>query len=195
MSSPITRLPRVSMFAWSASVDGRINQYWRVAVLAAVTDWFTKWFVVGHYTMGREHTFADRLSLFVTFNTGSAGGVMFGEHTVSVNVLVTIVALVLISMVVRDLSAVDPRASVALGLVAGGASGNLASMLFGPPGVADFIAVRFSHQTTVILNIADLALWTGALLLLPVVFRLVMAIRAEKQRFGRRVEGRTESRA
>ena len=88
---------------------------------------------------------------------------------------------VLITAVASSLIAVDRRATVALGLIAGGAIGNLASMLAGPEGVADFIALQLWSDLTIVMNVADLALWFGALSLVPVVVTLVKAIRAERR--------------
>ncbi len=136
----------------------------------------------------------ERLSLMLVYNTGSAGGVMIGPYTWHVNVLATAAAILLITSAAKALIAVDRRATLALGLVAGGAAGNLASMLLGPEGVADFLAIALGADTTIVVNGADLALWAGALLLMPVGVSLVNAIRAE-HRGVRRVERRGTGRA
>jgi lipoprotein signal peptidase len=86
----------------------------------------------------------------------------------------------MVTRIVAPLAAVDPRATLALSLVTGGAIGNLASMLAGPEGVADFLAVRIGDATTIVMNGADLLLWSGALMLVPVVARLVRAVRSER---------------
>ncbi len=116
-------------------------------------------------------------SLMVVFNTGGAGGVTVGPYTWHLNVLVTMVAIALISSIAASLIRVDRKALAPLCLVAGGAMGNLSSMLWGPAGVADFLAYRLPRGTSIVMNVADLALWSGALLLLPVVMTLVRAIR------------------
>ncbi|MBL0169744.1 MAG: signal peptidase II [Gemmatimonadaceae bacterium] len=92
----------------------------------------------------------------------------------------TLAAIAMVVRIVSPLAAVDPRATLALGLLTGGAFGNLASMLTGPEGVADFLAVQLGDSATVVMNVADLLLWGGALLLVPVVVRLVSAVRAER---------------
>ena len=127
--------------------------------------------------------FSDRFSLFVVFNTGSAGGVQVGPYTWQLNVLVTLLAVGLIASVVQAMATIDRRAIRALSLVAGGAVGNLLSMLFGPEGVADFLAIRLTGETTIVANVADFALWAGAAMLAPVallLFRLARAERAER---------------
>ena len=124
--------------------------------------------------------FSDRFSLFVVFNTGSAGGVEVGPYTWQLNVLVTLLAVGLIASVVQAMAAVDRRATRALAFVAGGAVGNLLSMLFGPEGVADFLAIRLTSDTTIVANVADFALWAGAAMLAPVALLLLRMARAER---------------
>jgi signal peptidase II len=154
--------------------------YTMVASLTAAVDLASK--QVAFATIGLDGAVPlyGRFALMPVFNTGSAGGVMIGPWTWQINVLVTLAALVLITSVVHPLRAISPRATLALGLVAGGAIGNLLSMIAGPEGVADFLAVTLAGDTTIVMNVADLALWGGALLLLPVVTALVRAIRAER---------------
>jgi lipoprotein signal peptidase len=74
-----------------------------------------------------------------------------------------------------------------MGLVAGGALGNLASIVGGAHGVPDFLALRLS-EAWVIFNVADVGLWIGAALLVPVVLGLMRIIRAER-RASRRAVG------
>lgn len=154
--------------------------YLGFALLAAAADLITKQIATSTIAIGDVIPMIDRLSLMVVYNTGSAGGVMIGPYTWHYNVLVTFAALVLITVVAPSLIAIDRTARLSLGLVAGGAIGNLASMLFGPEGVADFLALRLRGDTTIVMNVADLELWVGALLLLPVVMTLIRAIRAER---------------
>jgi signal peptidase II len=96
-------------------------------------------------------------------------------------VLVTLLAIGMVLIVVRPLSAVDTRATTGLGLVSGGAMGNLASIMAGPAGVADFIGIRLSGDTTMVANIADFFLWGGALLLIPVCATLARMAHLERR--------------
>ena len=177
--SPISR-----RFRLMSDSDRIVAQYLGIAFASAAIDWLTKFIVVSVFGDGGGAPLWDRLSVLVTYNTGSAGGVMVGPFTWHLNVVVTAIALALITTIVRQLAMVDPHAAKALGLVAGGALANMGSMLLGPEGVADFFAIRISTDTTIVMNFADAALWAGALLLIPVVVRLVQAIRAEKRPSG-----------
>jgi len=157
--------------------------YVAIAAAAAAADLLTKQAAVS--LLGdRVVPLLDRLALMLVWNMGGAGGVMVGPYTWQLNVITTVMAIALISFVATALAAVDRRATLALGLISGGALGNLASMLAGPEGVADFLAVQFSSELTIVMNVADLALWFGALSLGPVVVTLVKAIRAERRASG-----------
>ena len=153
-----------------------------IGMTAAVAgiDLMSKEIAVGSLGSTEVVTFTDRFSLFVVFNTGSAGGIHVGPYTWQLNVLVTLLAVGLIASVVQAMAAVDRRATRALSLVAGGAVGNLLSMLFGPEGVADFLGIRLTSDTTIVANLADFALWAGAVMLAPVALRLLRLARAER---------------
>lgn len=156
-----------------------LTVYTAVAVVAGLADWGTKAMAV-HFLTGNSQLLGSRFALHLVFNTGGAGGMSWGPHTWLINVLLTLLAVVMISVVVGPLAAIDHRASWALGLVAGGATGNLVSMVSGQNGVADFLAVRF-NDSALVANVADLVLWTGALMLVPIVGSLLRAIRVERR--------------
>ena len=122
----------------------------------------------------------DRFSLFLVFNTGLAGGASIGPWTWLVNALGTIATVGMVVGVVVPLARVDHRAAAAMGMVAGGALGNLASILGEARGVPDFLALRLS-DAWVIFNVADIGLWVGALLLVPVVIGLAQLVAAERR--------------
>jgi signal peptidase II len=150
------------------------------AAIAAGLDLLTKEIATRSLTDGRMVDLTNRLSLMLVYNTGTAGGFNIGPFTFALNVLVTIGAIAMILRIVRPLAAVDPRAAMSLGLLTGGAIGNLSSMLVGPAGVADFLALELGNSATVVMNVADLMLWGGALMLVPVVARLISLVRLER---------------
>lgn len=175
--SPSTATTTYSTIAPAVSVRVR---FLMVVALAALADLLTKALATSLLGDGDSVRLSSRLAFMLVYNTGGAGGVMIGPYTWALNILVTVVAIVMIARVVTPLAAVDGRATLALGLVTGGAAGNLASMLAGPAGVADFVAVRLSQSMSIVLNVADLMLWSGAVMLLPVVVRLVGLVWAER---------------
>ena len=155
-----------------------------LAAVVAGIDLLSKAVAAGALSNARVVTLGERIGFMLVYNTGTAGGLSIGPYTWAVNVLVTLGAIAMVLRIVQALADVDPRSTLPLALVTGGAAGNLASMMVGPQGVADFIAVQITQSSTMILNVADLFLWSGALLLVPVVVRLVNAVRAEQRNRG-----------
>lgn len=145
-----------------------MRRYFGIAVAACGVDLLTKAIAVRSLGETGLVPLTERLSLTLVWNTGAAAGVSIGPYTWLLNVVVTVLALGLVITVVRAMASVDARAVVALGLVSGGALGNLASIVAGPRGVADFFAVRLTDDLTMVANVADLFLWAGALALAPV---------------------------
>ena len=160
--------------------DHAIRRFVGIAVAACGVDLLTKEIAVRSLGETGWVTLTDRLSLTLVWNTGAAGGMSIGPFTALLNVVVTVLALGLVMSVVRAMAAVDTRSTMALGLVSGGALGNLASIVAGPVGVADFLAVRLADDLTMVANVADLFLWAGALTLVPVGATLVRMARAQR---------------
>lgn len=150
---------------------------WAAIVLAL--DLTTKQWAVTSLA-DRAVPLADWFSLFLVFNTGAAGGMSLGPYTWLINIVGTAATVMMVVAVVIPLARVDARASAAMGMVAGGALGNLASLLGEARGVPDFLALRLA-DAFVIFNVADIGLWAGATLLLPVTVGLVRVIRAERR--------------
>ncbi|MGH9149778.1 MAG: signal peptidase II [Acidimicrobiales bacterium] len=126
------------------------------AVLAA--DQLTKDLALRHLAGGPvELVWALRLRL--TFNTGAAFGI--GQGLAPLLVLAGLALLVVLLAAVRRIASA-PMA-VALGLVLGGAVGNLTDRLVRGHGgaVVDFIDLRWWP----VFNLADAAISTGAVLL------------------------------
>lgn len=162
------------------SNDSALRRFVGIAIAAAAVDLLTKEVAVRQLGEHGFYALSERLALMLVWNTGAAGGVSLGPSTWLLNVIVTVLALGLVISVVRPMAAVDPRATMALGLVSGGAVGNLASIVAGPAGVADFLAVRLTPEITMVANVADLFLWTGAAALFPVGATLVRMVRQER---------------
>jgi len=74
----------------------------------------------------------DGVRLAVVLNDQSAFGVSLGRYTWHINLALTVVALLLAVVLCRTLAALDTWAPVMLGLVAGAAIGNLASLITSP---------------------------------------------------------------
>lgn len=157
--------------AGSEAVGGR--RLLAVPLLAAVVvaaDQLSKSWAL-HHTLGGRHVLWT-LWLDLTFNTGAAFGLGHGiTPLVEAAVVVVIVAFVLLGRRAAR-SATWPTA-VAVGLVLGGAAGNLCDRVFrhipGHPGaVIDFIdAVRVGQSDWwPVFNVADSCITVGVVVLL-----------------------------
>jgi signal peptidase II len=159
---------------------------WTALVLAL--DLGTKHWAVASL-MDEFVAIADVFALFLVFNTGAAGGVSLGPHTWLINVLGTAITVLLVAGVVAPLARFDRRAPLAMGLVAGGALGNLTSLVSETRGVPDFLALRLP-EAWIVFNVADIGLWVGAGVLVPVTAGLVRFVRAERAQRGALTEAR-----
>lgn len=164
------------------------RRYWdsrfaACALIASAVDLATKQLAVS-FLGGREIEITERLGLLLVWNTGATGGYELPPVLWYLNVAMTAIAVLIMSAIAADLGRFHRLGAIALGIVTGGALGNLASMVAGPAGVADFVALHLSDRS-IIFNLADVALCSGAALLIPVVFLLARAIRAEREQKSR----------
>lgn len=152
----------------------------RIATLVALGDLMTK--QVALLWVG---TLDPRVSSVVRFgvvhNDKGAFGLTAGDYTFELSLALTLAAIVLIVPVARDLARIDDRASAALGLIAGGAIGNLVSLLLTPAGVIDFIAVQRADGAGIVLNVADVAAYAGVAMLMRTAGIVIGAIRRNRK--------------
>ncbi|MEW5915332.1 MAG: signal peptidase II [Gemmatimonadota bacterium] len=149
----------------------------RVALLVAAGDLLTKQAAV-IMLASEDYVYTDWLRLTLVHNDAGAFGLSLGAYAFQVNVLVKLAAIVLMLAACRDLARIDKDAPVALGLIVGGALGNLGSLLLHPAGVVDFIAVGIGPGEELVLNGADLAAYGGLALLGRTVWRVIVLARS-----------------
>jgi signal peptidase II len=159
----------------------------RIALLVAVADLLSKALASSLWSERALHL-TNWLSLAVVQNYGGAFGMSAGAYTWQLNLALTLAAIVFVVPVTKDLTRVDPEAPVALGLIVGGALGNLVSLLAPPAGVGDFIAIHWSPTHGLVLNFADIAAYAGLAMILRTGFRiaseLVYQVRRGPERVG-----------
>ena len=160
-------------------------RFFPLLALVAIADLATKAIAVA--LLGGQEAIAlgGPLSLHLVYNTASAGGVWLGAHTRELNMVATGVVIGMLVMLVPVLARLDRHAPTALALMAGGGAGNLASLVSSPRGVPDFLALHHEGGAW-IMNVADLFMFAGLLLLMRTIGVLVLAMRAHgpKQRAG-----------
>lgn len=172
----LTRCRETGDFVIKRSVS--LSKLVKVAALVAAGDLATKW-LASIIWAGNPVRVNDWISMAVIHNHGTAFGLSFGAYTWYLNLALTVGTIAFIIPVTRDLSSIDSSAPRALGLIMGAAVGNLASLLLPPPGVMDFIAVNWRPGHSLVLNVADVAAYTGLAMILRTGVRIAAALRRE----------------
>ena len=138
-----------------------------VAAAVLVVDQLTKWWAVNYLS---DHTvdLIGSVRLALTRNSGGAFGL--GRGFVPMVVLAVVALFVVLVAVGRSIDRTS--VAVALGLVLGGALGNLADRIFRAPGlgrgeVIDFVDLRWWP----VFNAADVAVSVGCVLLILLSLR------------------------
>lgn len=150
------------------SFHPKARAFWPAAFLLLLADCGSKRLAVER--LGAEHSprevVGEAVRFTLTYNPGAAFSLSLGEHSRLIfSVLALIVVAVLLRMY-RDAEPADYPLGASLGLVVGGAMGNLLDRVASARGVVDFIDVGFGSYRFWTFNLADVGVTTGALLLL-----------------------------
>jgi signal peptidase II len=106
------------------------------------------------------------IPLTLAFNRGAAFGLRIGDDSRWFFVPVTVVALVLLGMLLRQADERDYLRLISLSLVVSGAIGNLFDRVRWSRGVVDFIGpVNLGFADFPIFNVADMSISCGAVAL------------------------------
>ena len=140
-----------------------------VAATVVALDQATKWWALVALDGGRSIDLIGTLRMRLVFNRGAAFGL--GSRFAP---LLAILAVVVVVVLVREGGALQGRAArFSLGLVLGGALGNLSDRLFRDGGgflggaVVDFVDLQWWP----VFNVADTAITVGAALLAVAAWR------------------------
>jgi signal peptidase II len=140
--------------------------FWLSALLILSLDVATKY--LAHSEM-REHArrpvLGEWLRLTLLYNPGAAFGLSLGPYSRWLFTALTIVALVILAALYRSAARTDRPRVLALGLVIGGALGNLVNRLWSVRGVVDWIDVGIGEHRWPSFNVADIGVSIGAVLL------------------------------
>lgn len=153
----------------------------RVAALVALGDLMTKQVALLWVGALEPRVTGAAVRFGVVHNDKGAFGLTAGNYTFEVSLALTLAAIVLIVPVARDLARIDHRAPTALGMIAGGAIGNLVSLLLSPAGVVDFIAIQRADGAGIVLNVADIGAYAGVALLMRTTALVVSEIRRKRE--------------
>ena len=146
-----------------------------MTVLVTIGDLVSKSLAVGLWSGERYPLLGRILLIDVVRNPLGAFSTSLCAYTWEINVGATITAILLAMVVCPRLAQLDAIAPSALGMIAGAALGNLASLVTSPAGVPDFLAIVHGHGSLV-LNVADVAAYLGIFCCARLVWTLVRAV-------------------
>ena len=146
--------------------------FWTAAGLVVVLDLITK--IIAEATLLRTPGIAvlgDWFQLRLVYNQGAAFGLHLGPYSRWIFLTVAIIAV----FVLRRMSHTSPPGDIfrqlALGLVAGGAAGNLIDRIRSERGVVDCLDVGVGALRWPTFNVADIAVSCGAIALVISMWR------------------------
>ncbi|TKI54739.1 lipoprotein signal peptidase [Brevibacillus antibioticus] len=140
--------------------------YYLIAAVIIALDQFTKFLVVKYMELGESiPLIADVFHLTSHRNMGAAFGILQNQRWFFI-VITTVVVIGIVISLIR-LGKKQPRASLALSLVLGGAVGNFIDRAMSGQ-VVDFL--NFTLINFPIFNVADMAITIGVGILLLDVF-------------------------
>jgi signal peptidase II len=152
-----------------------------VTVAVLLVDQLSKAWAVRELTPGeRSDLVGDLLGIQLVFNPGAALSIATGMTW-----LLTLVAVVVVAVIVRASRRIGSALwAVALGLLLGGAIGNLVDRMLRDPGVARGHVVDFiAYGDFFVGNVADIAIVVAAVL---IVLAVVLGIHLDGSRDGAR---------
>ena len=141
--------------------------FWCTTILVALLDVVTKEWARNELVpeFVSRPLLGDVLRLTLLYNPGAAFGLHVGEHSRWFFMVLTIVAVVVLVQLYRGTRANDAARVLAIGLVMGGAIGNLVNRIWSTRGVVDFLDVGIGSHRWPAFNVADIGVSVGAALL------------------------------
>jgi signal peptidase II len=149
------------------AAPGGINRVFLAAAVGTVVlDLITK--LVAEATLLRTpgiSVFGDWFQLRLVYNQGAAFGLHVGPYSRWIFFTVALIAVFVLARMSRSSPPGDRFRQLALGLVAGGAIGNLIDRIRSGRGVVDFLDVGVGALRWPTFNVADIAVSCGAIAL------------------------------
>lgn len=147
--------------------------FWGIISLILISDFVTKAMAVdGLLPQHTPHEIlGDYLRLTLVYNPGAAFGLNLGPMSRWIFMALSFVALIILGRLYKATEEGNYLRAFALGLVCGGAAGNLVDRLRSGMGVVDFIDVGVGVHRWPTFNVADMAVSTGAVLLAWVLLK------------------------
>jgi signal peptidase II len=141
--------------------------FWPVVAVVTFIDVVTKSLAVRLLSPQRmpHDVIGEVVRFTLVYNPGAAFGIHVGPYSRWVFMTLTLVALAILAWLYQSTREGHTSRTLALGLVCGGAIGNLIDRLYRSRGVVDFLDVGFGDSRWPTFNVADMAVSSGAFLL------------------------------
>jgi signal peptidase II len=146
--------------------------FWTAALVIVVLDLITK--LIAEATLLRTpgvSVLGDWFQLRLVYNPGAAFGLHLGPYSRWIFFTIALVAVFVLHRMSRSSPPGDWFRQLALGLVAGGAAGNLVDRIRSGRGVVDFFDVGIGALRWPTFNVADIAVSCGAIALVISMWR------------------------
>lgn len=145
-------------------------RFWFTIIAVLIIDQLTKWWVVSHLVLGQSHSLIHNL-MWLTYvhNQGAAFGILSGKGWFFSAAAVLVIAA---SIIFHFIGKPSARLQFYLGLVAGGALGNLIDRVR-----LHYVIDFFDLHWWPVFNIADIAIVSGGILLVLFLLRYEEAIK------------------
>lgn len=140
--------------------------FWAVALAVVLADLASK--LVAEATLLRSasvRVLGDFFQLRLVYNPGAAFGLHLGAYSRWIFFGIAVVAVIVLVRMSRSAGPGDRFRQFALGLICGGAVGNLIDRVRSPFGVVDFLDFGIGNLRWWTFNLADVAVSCGAIAL------------------------------
>jgi signal peptidase II len=144
---------------------GERGLFWIAMLVAVVLDFITK--LMAEATLMRTpiSVVGEWFQLRLVHNQGAAFGLHVGPYSRWIFLVIALGAVVFLVHMSKTAPAGDRFRQLALGMVAGGATGNLIDRIRSARGVVDFFDVGIGMHRWPTFNVADIAVSCGAIAL------------------------------
>ena len=146
--------------------------FWPLLLVVLLTDCATKRLAVDHLTPHVPRAVAgDAVRLTLAYNRGAAFGTFDRPGSRWFFTATSLVVLAVMAQLYRATPPSDRRRVAALGLIFGGAVGNLVDRVRSPRGVVDFVDIGLGDVRFWTFNVADIGVSIGGALLVWALWR------------------------
>lgn len=144
--------------------------FWATALALVAADVVSKYLAHSRLPLHLpQEVLGDVFRLTLSYNPGAAFGMSVGAASRIVFTGLTVLIVGFLWHLYRETAPHDRRRALAIGMVVGGALGNLVNRLWSERGVVDFLDLGVGDTRFWTFNVADVGVSIGAVLLVSVL--------------------------